>query len=299
MTQPHVLLIRLAAPLQSWGLSSRFARRDTHTRPTKSGVIGLCAAALGLERGEPLGELATVLFGVRADRPGTPLRDYHTVGGGTFPIRPRDLATDHRRAAAVEAAREAATGTAEGTITAAEARTPEPFGRHGLESWYGAPKLIAADPVSGALVPGQVRRNAMITERWYLADAAFLVGLEHDDRALLERVGHALEHPKRLLWLGRKSCPPSGDLALGIVLGDLKGVFGTTSLLPPSGDATASATGERTWAWIESPHPLPGVAPVHDQPVRFDSDGPVHGLRWETRHRITIAPHASEWDIIP
>ncbi|MBD0739340.1 type I-E CRISPR-associated protein Cas5/CasD [Streptomyces sp. CBMA29] len=302
MTQPHVLLIRLAAPLQSWGLSSRFARRDTHTRPTKSGVIGLCAAALGLERGEPLGELATVLFGVRADHPGTPLRDYHTVGGGTFPIRPRDLATDHRRAAAVEAAmeaaREGATETA-GTTTTAADRTPEPFGRHGLESWYGAPKLISADPVSGALVPGKVRRNAMITERWYLADAAFLVGLEHSDRALLERVAHALEHPRRLLWLGRKSCPPSGDLALGIVPGDLKEVFGTTSLLPAYGTDSASTTGSRTWAWIESPTPLPGVGPVHDQPVRFDADGPVHGLRWETRHRITIAPHASEWDIIP
>ncbi|MFJ5103810.1 type I-E CRISPR-associated protein Cas5/CasD [Streptomyces sp. NPDC088554] len=292
MSQTYVLLIRLAGPLQSWGVSSRFAHRDTHSRPTKSGVIGLCAAALGLDREQPLGELATVLFGVRADRPGTPLRDYHTVGGGTYPLRPRDLATDHRRAAAVEA------GTGTGTGTGTGDQAPEPFGRQALEAWYGAPKKIAADPVSGTLVSGEVRRHAMLTERWYLADAAFLVGLQHLDRALLERVAHALEYPKRLLWLGRKSCPPSGELALGIEPGTLEEVFERTALLPADGIAPTSETDNRPWAWIESPHPLPGVGPVHDQPVRFDANGPVHSLRWETRHRVTIAPHAREWDII-
>jgi CRISPR system Cascade subunit CasD len=295
MTGTPVLLIRLAGPLQSWGVASRFARRDTHSRPTKSGAIGLCAAALGLDREQPLGELAAVLFGVRADRPGTPLRDYHTVGGGTYPIRPRDLVTDHRRATATEAA----SGAAEDATANPAGQAAEPFGRHALAGWYGAPKRIAADPVSGALVSGEVRRNSMITERWYLSDAAFLVGLQHSDLSLLEQVAHALEYPKRLLWLGRKSCPPSGELALGVVPGALKEVFETRPLLPAEGVATASATDSRPWARIESPHPLPGVGPVHDQPVRFDANDPVHSPRWETRHRITIAPHASEWDIIP
>ncbi|MDT0266721.1 type I-E CRISPR-associated protein Cas5/CasD [Streptomyces sp. DSM 44915] len=287
MSQPHVLLVRLAGPLQSWGLTSRFARRDSHSRPTKSGVVGLCAAALGLDRAEPLGELAAVLFGVRADHPGTPLRDYHTVGGGSYPLRPRDLVTDHRRAAAVEP----------DAAASASDRAAGPFGRRTLDGWYGAPKKVAADPVSGALVSGEIRRNAMITERWYLADAAFLVGLQHTEPALLERVGHALEHPRRLLWLGRKSCPPTGQLTLGVVPGTLSEVFTASALLPAEGEA-APPTGTRPYAWIESPRPLPGVGPVHDQPVRFDADGPVHGPRWETRHRITIAPHASDWDII-
>ncbi|MEW1722314.1 type I-E CRISPR-associated protein Cas5/CasD [Streptomyces sp. NPDC093109] len=295
--EAHVLLIRLAGPLQSWGVASRFAHRDTHSRPTKSGVIGLCAAALGLDRDEPLGELAMALFGVRADRPGTPLRDYHTVGGGTYPLRPRDLATDHRRAAAVAAETDTGTDGAASTATPA-APEPSPFGRQALEAWYGAPKKIAADPVSGALVSGEVRRHAMLTERWYLADAAFLVGLQHPDRALLERVAHALEYPKRLLWLGRKSCPPSGQLAVGIEQGTLEEAFGSKPLLPAEGLAPASATDNRPWAWIESPRPLPGVGPVHDQPVRYDANGPAHSMRWETRHRVTIAPHASEWDII-
>ncbi|MEW1858862.1 type I-E CRISPR-associated protein Cas5/CasD [Streptomyces sp. NPDC088194] len=295
MTETHVLLIRLAGPVQSWGVASRFARRDTHPRPTKSGVIGLCAAALGLDRDTPLGELAATLFGVRADHPGVPLRDFHTVGGGKYPVRPRDLATDHRRAAAMEAAM----GAVEDIRSDSGHSTVEPFGRQALESWYGAPKRIAADPVSGTLVSAEVRRHPMVTERWYLADATFLVGLQHADRTLLEGVAHALEHPKRLLWLGRKSCPPTGQLALGVVSGVLKDVFETRSLLPAAGAPSTPSAGTRTWAWIESPQPLPGVGPVQDQPVRFDADGPEHGLRWETRHRITIAPHASEWDIIP
>ncbi|MBQ0827883.1 type I-E CRISPR-associated protein Cas5/CasD [Streptomyces tagetis] len=287
---PHVLLIRLAGPLQSWGLTGRFARRDTHSRPTKSGVIGLCAAALGLAREEPLGELAEVLYGVRADRPGTPLRDYHTAGGGTYPLRPRDLLTDHQRAAKAT------------TAPAPDGSGPGPFGRAELAAWYGSPKYVTADPVSGALVSGEVRRHALTSERWYLADAAFLVGLEHPDVALLERIAHALEYPKRLLWLGRKACPPSGDLALGVVPGTLRSAFETHALLPDAGcgegEPPAHTTGARRWAWIESPRPLPGVSPLSDQPVRFDADGSVHSLRWETRHRITIASPARGWDII-
>ena len=40
------LLLRLAAPLQAWGADSKFETRKTNREPTKSGVIGLLAAAL-------------------------------------------------------------------------------------------------------------------------------------------------------------------------------------------------------------------------------------------------------------
>ncbi|MFE0422217.1 type I-E CRISPR-associated protein Cas5/CasD [Streptomyces sp. NPDC058953] len=291
----HVLLVRLAGPLQSWGIAGRFARRDTHSRPTKSGVIGLCAAALGLHRDEPLGEIAEVRFGVRADRPGTSMRDYHTVGGGKYPLRPRDLITDHQRAAK-------ATTDPWPAPPTGDTLEPGPFGSAELLAWYGSPKYVAADPWSGTLVSREVRRHSLITERWYLADAAFLVGLEHRDRALLERVAHALEYPKRLLWLGRKACPPSGDLAVGIDPGSLKEVFETHSLLPdavgPEAEPSSATPHIRPWAWLESRRPLPGVAPLSDQPVQFGTDGGTHSLRWETRHRITIAANAHGWDII-
>ena len=41
------LLLRLVGPMQAWGTSSRFDERDTGKEPSKSGVIGLLAAALG------------------------------------------------------------------------------------------------------------------------------------------------------------------------------------------------------------------------------------------------------------
>ena len=74
------LLLRLAAPLQSWGIDGRFEnRRGTQRAPTKSGVIGLIAAALGRRRTEGIGDLAALYFGVRVDREGELLRDYHTI----------------------------------------------------------------------------------------------------------------------------------------------------------------------------------------------------------------------------
>ncbi|WP_033324253.1 type I-E CRISPR-associated protein Cas5/CasD [Streptomyces yerevanensis] len=76
------LLLRLAGPLQSWGERSHFNERDTARFPTRSGVIGLLAAALGRHRGENLDDLTRLSITVRADRPGIVLRDLHTVGGG-------------------------------------------------------------------------------------------------------------------------------------------------------------------------------------------------------------------------
>lgn len=75
------LLLRLAGPMQAWGADSQFEVRKTNREPTKSGVIGLLAAALGLRRDEPLGELAALRFGVRVDREGVLLRDFHMAHG--------------------------------------------------------------------------------------------------------------------------------------------------------------------------------------------------------------------------
>jgi CRISPR system Cascade subunit CasD len=74
-----VLMLKLAGPLQSWGASSRFSRRGTEIAPTKSGVIGMLAAAKGIRRTEPLTELLGLEFGVRLDQPGQILRDFQTA----------------------------------------------------------------------------------------------------------------------------------------------------------------------------------------------------------------------------
>lgn len=84
----HTLLIRLTAPLQSWGVESRFTVRDTGREPSKSGVVGLIAAAMGRARSDPIRDLAALRMGVRVDREGTLEVDFHSAlnvlkaGGG-------------------------------------------------------------------------------------------------------------------------------------------------------------------------------------------------------------------------
>ena len=75
------LLLRLVGTMQSWGTTSRFDQRDTGKEPSKSGVVGLLAAAMGIDREnwvdvEPLTHLS---MGIRHDRPGMPKRDYQTA----------------------------------------------------------------------------------------------------------------------------------------------------------------------------------------------------------------------------
>ena len=88
------LLIRLSGPMQSWGVQSRHAIRDTGLEPSKSGVVGLLCAALGRPRSAPLDDLAALRMAVRVEREGLLSRDYHVAqnvlraGGGTKPTEP-------------------------------------------------------------------------------------------------------------------------------------------------------------------------------------------------------------------
>ncbi|QGT99543.1 CRISPR-associated protein, Cas5e family [Candidatus Syntrophocurvum alkaliphilum] len=134
------LLLRLAAPLQSWGVDAKFDRRGTQSIPTKSGVIGLVAAALGRRRDEGIDDLQSLRFGVRVDQAGDLLRDYHTAKS--------------------------------------------------VKSTY-------------------------VTNRYYLSDAVFLVGLQGVE-TLLKEIDTALRIPTFPLFLGRRSCPPEGKISLGI-----------------------------------------------------------------------------------
>lgn len=79
MSDLYTLLLRLEGPMQSWGFRSRFDYRDTALEPTRSGVIGLICAAMGIARGEDISRFDTIRMGVRVDNEGRPERDYHTA----------------------------------------------------------------------------------------------------------------------------------------------------------------------------------------------------------------------------
>jgi CRISPR system Cascade subunit CasD len=134
--------------MQSWGYRSRFDYRDTALEPTRSGMIGLICAAMGIARGEDISMFESVRMGVRVDKDGRPERDYHTAGG------------DHH----------------------------EPCE-------YG---VIKADG-SGT--------DTVVSRRDYLADASYTVGLQSEDKRLLDEIAKALRSPTWTLFLGRKAFP--------------------------------------------------------------------------------------------
>jgi CRISPR system Cascade subunit CasD len=142
---PTSLALCFDAPMQSWGIRSHGTIRDTTTEPTKSGVVGLLAAALGAERenDELTAELAALDMTVRVDREGLLERDYHTTQNV-----PTTLGTGHR---------------------------------------------------------------TVVSERYYLADALFLVILE-GDRNLLQCLHDAVAHPHWPLYFGRRAFVPTRPL---------------------------------------------------------------------------------------
>lgn len=113
--------------------------------PTKSGVLGLLAAADGRRRTDPIEDLACLRFGVRVDQAGSLLRDFQTA------IR---------------------------------------WGTHNHE----------AMPLS---------------YRYYVADAVFVAGVEGEP-SLLEALAECLRNPRFPLYLGRRSCPVSGKVLIGL-----------------------------------------------------------------------------------
>jgi CRISPR system Cascade subunit CasD len=79
----NTLFLRLEGPLQAWGERAHWDIRDTATEPTKSGVVGLLGCAMGLAGDDELREFSqTLKIGVRCDREGTVISDFHTITGG-------------------------------------------------------------------------------------------------------------------------------------------------------------------------------------------------------------------------
>ena len=91
------LAIRLMGPLQSWGYDSQFDYRKTGLMPTKSGIAGLCCAAMHIPRGSErekgflhrFREVNMLAVSIPRRHPTKNketlevrrLRDYHTVQG--------------------------------------------------------------------------------------------------------------------------------------------------------------------------------------------------------------------------
>jgi CRISPR system Cascade subunit CasD len=197
----NTLLLRLAGPMQSWGVESRFGVRDTGLEPSKSGVVGLLCAALGRKRHESVEDLAALAMGVRVDQEGTVARDFHTAG------------------------------------------------KDGI--------LRASGRVE--------RKTLVISNRYYLADARFLVGFEGDDLALLRHLHDVLRDPHWPLYLGRKAFVPGEPVWLKDGLRAGAGLRAALETYPWLGPAHRQPQ-EQVRLVMEDPGGA-GVRP--DQPLSF------------------------------
>lgn len=154
-----VLVLRLAAPLQSWGSASRFTRRETENMPTKSGIFGLLAAAEGRRRSDPIEDMLGLQLAVRSEQRGVLIRDFHT----------------------------------------------------------------AHHQISGNAMP--------LTDRFYLSDSVFTAYIG-GEKNLLEGLAEALNNPVFPIFLGRRSCVPSGKIVQKVVDGSVAEIAKTYPWLP-------------------------------------------------------------------
>ncbi len=221
------LLLRFAGILQSWGTDSRFEIRRTETIPTKSGIIGFLAAALGRRRDEEIDDLADLKIGVRADQPGTLISDFHTAR--------KDAKTSY------------------------------------------------------------------ITNRYYLSDAVFLIGIESDDKDVLLELENAIRYPAYPLFLGRRSCVPEAPIVKEIVPLPLKQALENYKFVGRKGMEPAYYH-----IFLEGSSRTLGRK-VMDQPVSFDFHHRKYQARFvqetiteNSQRKETVQPalHQTEQDVL-
>lgn len=91
MIDLKTILMKFQGPLQSYGTDSHFETRHTDDHPSKGAVVGLVAAAMGIQREETdkLHELQNLKMAVRVDQVGQTRKDYQIAAKykkGTFTL---------------------------------------------------------------------------------------------------------------------------------------------------------------------------------------------------------------------
>lgn len=256
------LLFQLYGPLASWGSIAVGDVRPTFNRPSKSAVLGLIGAALGLKR--PHREMdekqrkaleekhralaASFGYAARVDNLGVFLSDYHTV------------------------------------------QTPS------KEAEWGSTRR---DEVR--LFDHQVRTetkgpNAIVSHREYYSDMLATVclwGLS-DAAYLLNRIRSALEEPIFTPYLGRKACPPALPFFPEIVeAATIREAFANASILEKLPKLNASERllrdDKATYYW-EGSRDGEGF----DNPQQVTRrDQPSSRLRWQFSTRIEYMTRAT------
>lgn len=126
-----------------------------------------------------------------------------------------------------------------------------------------------------ATVDGKAGGSVIVSRRTYLQDATFVVAIT-GAADLVQDVATALRAPRWPGFLGRRSCPPTEPLVLGVVVNAKPDLLEQLSVLrrPAKGSST-----ERVRLAADAEMSSSATS-VHDDPVCFDGDR----SRWRTRN---------------
>ena len=183
---PRYLILRLDGPMQAWGTHTFEDFRPSNQFPTRSGLLGLLGACLGIDRRDQasLQQLDTsVEFTVRVDQ---------------AVLRPN---------------------------------TEKPLSKNAV-------KLPDFHTVLAARkVDGSANKNAVMSRREYLYDAAFtvVIGAKPAASVTLEAIAAALRQPFYTPVLGRRSCPITRPLLDGAPIEASDAKAALASALPVGG----------------------------------------------------------------
>lgn len=259
------LCFRLHGPLASWGDIAVGERRPSAPHVSRSALLGLIAAALGVRRedADAWAELDRTLgFASRTDAPGELLVDFHTAQG------PKEK------------------------LLRAQAGSAKKAG----EPWH-RPATRKAE-----LTFHRQELATLLSSRQYRVDAVWTAALwlrpETPSRWSLEQLEGALRRPHFLPYLGRKSCPldvpmePQIVEAANPVAAMACVAFQADDLL---GSVLIKGEGKATVQWEGA---WPGLEPAQTSRRR---DRVLSRARWQfaerEEHQKTWSPEKEDRDV--
>jgi CRISPR system Cascade subunit CasD len=225
-------VMRLYGPMASWGDIAVGELRGTSTRPSRSALIGLLSAALGVTR-EDHSTLERMVdsyrFAVRVDRQGTLIRDFHTW--------------------------------------------QKPKIKRGMKCETRKEELEAAELATG------------ISRRDYCCDARYVVCVwtEGDSPPFsLEEIKAAVARPRFVLYLGRKSCPPSLPVTVTMVQAcSVLEAFNQADLEKPRDFLTAVRRETPLFFWDDCSH----IGRLEARDTFTRRDVPLNRSAWQFTER--------------
>ncbi|MFH1113943.1 MAG: type I-E CRISPR-associated protein Cas5/CasD [Pseudomonadota bacterium] len=224
-------LMEIYGPMASWGEIAVGEIRATATRPSRSAIIGLLGAALGVERDDQNALQFMVdayRFAVQVDNQGTLIRDFHTW---QVPKRKKGV------------------------------------------KWETRKEELEAEEIGTGL-----------SRRDYCCDAVYIVCLwsvVDNPPFTLQAIKQAVERPRYVLYLGRKSCPPGLPVTVTIVSAEsVREAFSQARMDAPE-DLLEKIRGKKPlFFWDDAPHI--GMLP---QDTFTRRDVPLNRRAWQFTER--------------